>query len=617
MFRIKTDIKHFKCDSRDKVERLIRNWVIRPSDLIYDDDGDYWRPIGQHPSFAKIFASLDGTYEEQPDTVITDRAAKTAAADREYEPNGATDAASPAPDDSQRPKSAILKPSRGDDKSDDEAEQPPQAAVLRPGPAATPEPEPETGEPEPEAGEPEPETGEPEPEAGEPEPEAGEPEPEPLPPEPSPDVIGVIRDSDEITMMTDRTLNMLMVDGPSRPKEDSVTASEETRTAAPDEPTQLTERPDFDDEYDAVASDEPTQLTERPDFDDEHVPVAADEPTQRSERPDFDDENEPPTPEATAPTPSDDEGPEVVPRRRPGRHGLPEEAFTTAEISSAEVDDDDEPIDELGALEAEDATQHDAPMGSPREAKSNWNIILGDMPADDEDADSGGDDPVDPLRETEEIEIVDRGDVAASDEDDTVDLRKTDQMFGDATDLASAPADEVDDEQQYVLEEIAQKSEDDATRGDEEDDTTQPLEIDDEALDDAFDDLEESAIAARQADEEQEEDLAEIPIVEAVRDPDAVSEGYHVDFLFPVGPTDHALALGIERSQISEKRRDLYFSRPEPKKGGELVQQTYQLDEPSGQQATLPLSELGRLPLMLATVAAIVVLFLLVLAAAC
>jgi hypothetical protein len=58
MFQIKTDIRQFNCETQDKVERLIRNWVIRPTDLVYLQESKRWEPIGEHPSFEPLFASL-------------------------------------------------------------------------------------------------------------------------------------------------------------------------------------------------------------------------------------------------------------------------------------------------------------------------------------------------------------------------------------------------------------------------------------------------------------------------------------------------------------------------------------------------------------------------------
>ncbi len=58
MFRIKTDIRQFNCETQEKVEKLIRNWVIRPTDLMLDEAAQTWSPIGEHEDFAMLFEQL-------------------------------------------------------------------------------------------------------------------------------------------------------------------------------------------------------------------------------------------------------------------------------------------------------------------------------------------------------------------------------------------------------------------------------------------------------------------------------------------------------------------------------------------------------------------------------
>ncbi len=71
MYRIKTDIRQYKCDTKEKVEKLIRNWVIRPNDLIYLADQQRWSPIGEHSTFLDLFAMLEAQERAEPDTVVT------------------------------------------------------------------------------------------------------------------------------------------------------------------------------------------------------------------------------------------------------------------------------------------------------------------------------------------------------------------------------------------------------------------------------------------------------------------------------------------------------------------------------------------------------------------
>jgi len=58
MFRIRSDNRSFECESREEVERLLRNAVIRPDDLIFYEERGEWGPIGEHSSFAALCAEL-------------------------------------------------------------------------------------------------------------------------------------------------------------------------------------------------------------------------------------------------------------------------------------------------------------------------------------------------------------------------------------------------------------------------------------------------------------------------------------------------------------------------------------------------------------------------------
>ena len=70
MFRIKSDIRKFKCNDAQDVEDLIRNWVIRPSDLVYDKQNKAWSPIGEHETFEPIFAQMAKEASDNPETSL-------------------------------------------------------------------------------------------------------------------------------------------------------------------------------------------------------------------------------------------------------------------------------------------------------------------------------------------------------------------------------------------------------------------------------------------------------------------------------------------------------------------------------------------------------------------
>lgn len=619
MFRIKTDIRHYRCDTRDKVERLIRNWVIRPTDFIYDDDTDEWEPIGEHPSFVELFASLAEEHQNQPQTVITDRAADKAAADK---------ASANSSSSNSQPRSAILRSA-----SASEMERP----------------------------------------------------------VPSNEVEGVIRDSDEITVMTERTLD-LIGHARSAVEEEKPTTNgkapptpppsiEPPATAAPDEKTELVELPAFDDDDDDDRQDD-AQSASTPATDD----ASSDDlepPTSESMRESSDIEaqgepdvehDEDDVPEDDAPeidtgsaedsdassdveVASDDTDEEPLPPHghRLGRHDLPEEVFVTAEISESEASSaGEEQLDELGELEDDVSV-----MGSESESRSQWNIILDEMPPADDDSaptqtpgdndsteelplpveeDSAGETP-DPLGDTDEIDLPptpDAGDEGDEGDEDIDPLRDTVDLGPPPPPDAEAEAEvevEVDEDELDPLrdtDEVGIQSRpgpdddtaeetpevaDAADPGDAADQMEEIFEIDEAALDEAFEDLEDSAIAARQSDEENEaapEDLTEVPILEAIpmRDLDAPSLGYEIDFLDSIEPSQELLDLGIQRSQLSTQRLDGLYSLPEPKESGQLVKRHYYLsNNPSLESSdTMPIP----LPMLVSIIASLAIVFMLI-----
>ena len=555
MFRIKTDIRQFKCKDRDKVDRLIRNWVIRPADLIFDGDSDQWKPIGEHPNFVELFASLDEAHQNQPDTVITDRAADKAANDR----------ANSGPQDLQKPETKRSAP---------------KAAVLRPAASITKK----------------------------------------EPPTPSKDVEGVIRDSGEITMMTDRTLDLLREDAPG-----STTASEPSEAPVIEDATEDIFIPDSD-EIPAAPSED-TALTERPTFEehkedeqeDEFETAAPDEDTALVERPTFNDQEETDDPSLTeAPSVEEDSSVEESAPKL-GRHDLPEEVFATAELPGqglSRKDVEQERLDELGDIDDEGITlTGEESMGSRHESPSRWNIVLADMkpPAEEtvEKNDAPIDEKIDPLRDTADL---DREALAAE-----KDLRDTDKLEQEKPQKPAAVKEDLDDTAD-ITEELthdARQKPDDADEGVDPDEdlrdtadltpaataaaamdsteeteeidkseedliTAEPVgdefEIDDDALDDAIVDLEASAIAAREM-AESEEDLEEIPLLSLtpLQNKDRVSGGYQMEFLTPIKPSEEVLQLGLQRSKVSVQRRDLRYSLPKPKKSSQVIRAEYDL----------------------------------------
>jgi hypothetical protein len=357
MFRIKTDIRQYKCETKDKVEKLIRNWVIRPSDLIYNVDEREWLPIGEHPAFVNLFGVLEEQEQNTPDTVVTARSpySDRPSADR---PNG-TDAVGDA--DSEEVTHVVERPEFDDEEEDDEEREEPERE------------EPEREEPEEDAVDAR-ETDV----FDEEEIAASLADDKPQPPE-APE--GVEPPSnDEVTMMTEKTLEMLKVD------------DDDASEATEDDETGEREAPETDED------EEVTDVRER-DTDEEEEDDAP--PSVVVEGLEPDDE-----------TPTDE---------RLGRHDLPEELFATNEISSPVAQDQLKRIDDLAELSSEpsEATEEETEEHEARDSLQQdsgvdeaWDVIAEDLRATEDLSETSDAEAIAALRETDEL---DRADAAEED----------------------------------------------------------------------------------------------------------------------------------------------------------------------------------------------------------
>ena len=610
MFRIKTDIRQYRCDTRDKVERLIRNWVIRPTDLIYDDDSDQWDPIGEHPSFVELFDSLAEAHQNQPETVITDRAADKAASDKSEAPS------SSSKNSNSQPKSAILRPARSTNAEppvpSDEVE-----GVIRDSDEITVMTERTLdilSEERVPADKPPPSNGKAPPTP----PPSVEPPATAAPDEKTELVELPTFDDEDETAQDSPPLDESDDLEPNRERERELKNDEEAPEPTHDEDQKESERPDAstsgddppkksdpqDEERDLASKDrdeltpgddEGAQKDQESEEDADEVQLKADTDGESEsleettdDKPDGvepSDEHEPPADDSMA---AENAAPAPKQSQPLGRHDLPEEVFVTAEISETETTSDEEHLDELGELGDEDLV-----MGSPSESRSQWNIILDEVPPDDDKAAA--------YEETDELELPDKEDVAGASlqiGDDEVDpLRDTADLGppptpdidsdagGDPSGDPTGDAEEIDplrDTDEIGIQSRPAPDDDSPRDPAPSDDFEEALQIDEAALDDAFEDLEDSAIAARQASDNGDtavEELDEISMIEAipVRDPNAPSLGYEVDFRIPIEPSQELLDRGLQRSQVSEKRRDGLYSLPEPKTSGEIIKKHYYL----------------------------------------
>ncbi len=555
MFRIKTDIRQFNCETEEKVVKLIKSWVIRPTDLIYDASGKVWEPIGDHPDFEPLFTSLHQKGDEEQD-------------------------ATGAPKNGSSPHRAAILKGRGKIRRDD----------------------------------------------------AESSEPLPLPDAPD-EVEGVLRDSDEITVMTDRTADLLGIEG-----EGIVDADDEDEEA----PLPVPKAPDG---VEGVAeSEEKTEIYER------------DEDEEGAQADSSDDDGDVPEADASASSeyeleefdPDVDEEDDLDEDSEPrmGRHDLPEELFLTNEISRPEDAQDSDPeqslLDELG----ENAPVDDEPEGE--EVTEQIESPLDDEPTSDVDDAWGEIDTAEALRSTDELERD--GDDEEDDDRATIELDAASRAEEDAEEVTQrTPLKEVleADRTEHQASEEASSSAVDNIVIDEEysrevsGDAPAPAHTPDAAS--APRDDEEVAPAPLQADEapapkdnlfgeegippevgegaivegdeapsaEGEEDLLDVTVtpvdpeeVETAPAPaqtqpgvhqnrDFVSEGYAMDLPVDAGPSQADIKAGLARTDASREEKDLAFPEPLPKRPGELVSRRFGYGDPPVQRASPPMQPGG------------------------
>lgn len=534
MFQIKTDIRQYNCETRKKVEKLIRNWVIRPSDLIFDKESGEWNPIGQHPAFDQLFRQLEEQESKMADTVVT--------ADR---PGAGEEEDSEVTQMTEHP-------TRDDSEASADAE-------------------------------------------------------DNQPPEPGEDVEGVARDSDEITMMTDKTLDMLRVEGRSEEEGDAseadASADDIEDEPGDEETTGVVERDDVerDEDTDAVdrdgvQKDEETNIVGRDELDGTSDEATPDEATQLIDQSEIGADDDAPPPEEKK-----DEA------NGKGRHGLPEDIFVTNELPSDSVEDS--VLDELGELG--DGEDFDLDEGLS-EDEEETDVEAKAAAASGEEGDDASDDseeteseergesaPAEPLDDEQEGERKAKWRIVMSEDEDDVDeewervedeMRDTDEFSKEELDASiEADVDEPQDDLEFddadeSLEEIDDVEElepEEAGLGDEDSEDLDGL-LDDAAdlvgvaRENAPDAVDADAADADAADPGR--DPIETPVGE-MDDPVFVSEGYNMELPVDVGPSKEDLAAGIPTSNVSEEVKEKTFAYPEPKRPGEVQMRTFGLGE--------------------------------------
>ena len=410
MFRIKTDIRQYKCETKDKVEKLIRNWVIRPSDLIYNRDEREWLPIGEHPSFVGLFGMLAEQEKNTPDTVVTarspyaDRPAAPPADEEEEEEeeeeeseetstsagpgNVISEATADAESEGEEVTHIVQRPAaleegseaeEGGERETDEVDAASRAEVDK-----VSEEETADDENEDEAQDAEDDDEDVAADAddsretdvfdqddiAESVAESGRPRPPEAPEGVEPPV-----SADEVTMMTEKTLEMLKITDEEEAAEEDEKATdvrdrdEETAEVDQEEGETTNVVPSPLEEEEEGEADEEEQDEEEEGETTNVVPS----PLEEDEEQDEDEEAEPDEEVADEDDRENDASPDPAPeaanekKKGPklGRHDLPEELFATNEISSPEVQEKIKTIDDLGELSepsspSEESTSNDA-----------------------------------------------------------------------------------------------------------------------------------------------------------------------------------------------------------------------------------------------------------------
>lgn len=492
MFHIKTDIRQYKCESEQKVERLIRNWVIRPTDLIYDAQKDSWKSIGEHAAFHPIFVMLEKEEAGEPDTLVTQAPSEIAA---EFEVLPGSELGD-APSDADQTLT-FDKHSTGDDTSSDKDSDEDEVAEY------------------------------------------------PRPPEAPDGVEGLIRDSDEITMMTDRTLDMLRDDnGDDAPNKETAAADTHTPSApesdahvakrAPQEPANrgrhglpedvfLTDEIFREDIHASIRDD----LKDLDDDANETAEIDEDEVTQLVERDSFFNTQE------------QEDAKESVAEEEE------EEDATLEEVSSARVD----LADDIEGDAPPESGQGDAE--SDDDEKARWRIT------------SSEDEPELPEQDdkrafAEDESHANEADLEAFDDYQAMDDAELDAMLNEAAALVGIGEREGDSLENDSLED--------------EDGDADPEDIE-EILD--VEDLDEDKDEERDA-----RDRANTPVGPPPDSKPDISGGYALPLPLDVSPSAEALKRGLIHSRLSREVKDATFPSPKPKVIGELATREFDLAPP-------------------------------------
>lgn len=587
MFRIKTDIRQFNCETREKVEKLIRSWVIRPTDLMLDEARQTWSPIGQREEFASIFEDIKDLSD------VEDMSAEEA---NTPESQGGADDMLQQDLDEMEQELAQLEQEVSDAPG---AQTPGQAGILKLRALKQDD-----------------------------EDASDSVVSEPLPMPVAPAGVEGVAAADEPTIMTERTADLLGVIDEEIAEQAAAAASEPLPlpvapagvegVAETDEATQVFAREDEEEQEEAPLTASVTEDEEEDASLEEPSPVEEESASEDVEVEDLEEQEAP----------------------RLGRHDLPEELFLTNELTRSELVSPLEPLrddlrnaegppEEDEETEAWEVTQQiESPLEKeaqasseelplPTEGLDGVSLALSEAAESDIHSEWESMMQLDELRETDEFNIDEHlglnvsSDIEPDDEasgfsnaaiEDTLDLSHG-QIIG-LEDTAEFKADEIFTSPTAAPPSLEEGSDTTSTNTLEQEPSEATFELEEiekEAPSPALDESSAPAEGVEHAEpddsgDEHEEESHEESVEERTfqsTEPlfqeasDFVSEGYAMALPFEIGPSQEDLRQGVLRSTASEEEKDHAFPRPQPKKLKQLVKRRYGYGDPPSERVIM------------------------------
>lgn len=586
MFRIKTDIRQFKCETEEKVEDLIRKWVIRPNDLIFDASTQGWAPIGEHPDFGPVFELVakntkksDSGEFDQAQTSSTEALPKLGVLRKKVAAAAAATASMPIPQAPEgvepvaAPDEVTVMTERTADLlglDDDENILATQEMSALPKPQA-----PEGVEPVAPSDEPTQIFARAEDEAQQdqrPAAEAAEPslsepsEPQRLTRKDLPEELFLTNEIDspfargmlidELGEVGDSLLKQraasVQIDGGWDSFADDLRSTDEFEQVngkSPRASNKIIIDQSYNDQGDEERQ-EVTLVTARKDV----SPSAAQAPEEKVE---------------SAPA---SEPEEILDLPAPKKLKLPSPPKALTPPATVSAPEDEEEIEDLPAPK-KPAVPRFEPLSDPDEVVASVAQAPSDAEQEDEEEDPSA------LRRTQEGDVLSSApSVSSLFKSPLADLPTP--TAADDDEVAPYGEDFGDDDAR--VDEVSSPKDSEASgaeRSDAEDASVEEVGVDPYTdLSEVSDPFDTAALLGEDTDEHEPpppRQRSKTGRRVVVQDRDFISKGYALDLPFPVGPSAEDAKYGVVRSRMNEQDKDILFPKPQPKKSGELYMRSY------------------------------------------